>query len=163
MGHRANFVIIKEGKATAYEDQWAGGSAAYEFSSGELAAAKAIELYEETNELMDWAFAEGGYLIDYDQKLAIAFGMPFDAGEFFDDEEPDELVEADPAINKLLEEDITGFLEDIAEKWPSWKIVWDERGVDAFALHLKSRNIDSVKTAEPSHPAETKEAVSYPK
>ena len=164
MGHRANFVVIKDGTTTAYENQWAALGCTYDFSCGVEQAMEALKEYTETTELMDWAFAEAGYLIDFDSRLAIAFGQPQGAEDLFDegDEDPDfeELQAAeDPSVAKLREGDHSGFLQGIAEGWKGWKLSWDERGVDAFAEHLKKKGITSIETAETSYPPDTTPAV----
>ncbi|HEY1120514.1 MAG TPA: hypothetical protein VGE67_02905 [Haloferula sp.] len=164
MGHRANFVIIKDDSATAYYDQWAAMGCTYDFASGLEQATEALKEYSETTELMDWAFAEAGYLIDFDSRLAIAFGQPQGAEDLFDEgvEDPDfeELKAAeDPSVAKLREGNHLGFLQGIAGGWKGWKIAWDERGVDTFAEHLKQKGIRSIETAEASHPPDTTPAV----
>ena len=160
MGHRANFVEIKNGEALAFEDNWAGMGAIYDFASGLEQATKALETYASTDELMDWAFAEAGYLIDHDEMTAIGFGVPFGADEFFDEGDDLELPEEDPAISKLQTEDYEGFLQAISGEWPGWRLVWDERGVDAFSEHLSRRGINRIQCAEFSHPPETRAPIS---
>ena len=58
----------------------------------------------------------------------------------------------DPSVTKLLEGDYLGFLEGIAGGWKGWRIAWDERGVDAFAEHLKQNGISGIETPPASHP-----------
>jgi hypothetical protein len=160
MGHRANFVEINDGKATAFEDNWAGMGATYDFALGPEHATKAMKEYSPTDELMDWAFAEAGYLIDHDEKTAIGFGVPFGDDEVFDEDDDVELPEEDPAMSKLQNEDYEGFLQAITECWPGWRLVWDERGVDAFSEYLSRRGINGIQCAESSHPPHTKPPVS---
>jgi hypothetical protein len=164
MGHRANFVVIKDGSATAFQDQWAAMGCTYDFACGVEQSMEALKEYTETTELMDWAFAEAGYLIDFDSRLAIAFGVPHCAEDLFDagDDDPDfeELKAAeDPSVAKLHEGDHLGFLEGIAAGWKGWKIAWDDRGVDAFAEHLKQKGISGIETVPASHPPDTVPAV----
>ena len=168
MGNRANFVVIKDGSATAFQDQWAALGCTYDFACGLDHAMESLKEYTETTELMDWAFAEAGYLIDFDSWLAIAFGIPQSAEDVFDDEDLvsdsdfEELkAMEDPSVTKLLEGDYLGFLEGIAGGWKGWRIAWDERGVDAFAEHLKQKGISSIETAPVSHPPDTTLAVSH--
>ncbi|MDP1799109.1 MAG: hypothetical protein Q8K78_16570, partial [Planctomycetaceae bacterium] len=103
-------------------------------------------------QLLDWAFAEGGYLIDFDHRCAIVFGeLSFDEVDFdeFDDEVLAEIAESDTCS------DIEGpreFLERIAPAWSGWTIIWDQRGVDAFAIYLQQRKISTITTEPPSHP-----------
>ena len=72
MGHRANFVVIRNGEAKAYYDNWAAVGCIFSFAAGPDEACEAVSHYEPTNELMDWAFAEGGYLIDFDEKKRLS-------------------------------------------------------------------------------------------
>ncbi len=161
MGHRANFVAIKDGKATAYYDQWAAAGCTYMVAEGLNAASQALLDYEKTEGLMDWTSAEAGYLIDHDNMTAIIFGVPHVYDDFFDEDEAEGLPEEDPNILKLLEEDYLGFLEGIASGWKGWKIIWDDRGVDAFAEYLKERQIEGITNEAPSYPPETKPPVSH--
>jgi hypothetical protein len=167
MGNRANFVVIKDGSATAFEDNWAALGCTYDFACGLEHATEALSAYTETTGLMDWAFAEAGYLIDFDSQFAVAFGIPQGADEVFDDEELDlelgDLADGDamedPSVAKLHEGDYLGFLEGIAGGWKGWKIAWDERGVDSFAEHLKQKGFSGIETAPASHPPDTSPAV----
>ncbi|MEK7952174.1 hypothetical protein [Luteolibacter soli] len=164
MGNRANFVVIQNGLATAFEDQWAAVACTYDFACGPEHASEALKTYSETTELMDWAFAEAGYLIDFDSRLAIAFGMPHGDEDIFGDEELGSDFEElkameDPSVAKLKEGDYQGFLEGIAGVWKGWKLVWDQRGADAFAEHLQKKAISGIETAAASHPPDTAPAV----
>jgi hypothetical protein len=164
MGNRANFVVIKDGSATAFYDQWAALGCTHDFSCGVEQAVAALKEYTETTELMNWAFAEAGYLIDFDSRLAIAFGVPHGAEDLFDDEDEDPDFEdlkaaEDPSVAKLHEGDHLGFLEGIAGCWKGWRLTWDDRGVDAFAEHLQQNGISGIDTAAASHPPDTAPAV----
>jgi hypothetical protein len=159
MGHRANFVVIRNGQAKAYYDNWAALGCMHSFAAGPDGACEALSQYEPTDELMDWAFAEGGYLIDFDEKKAIVFGCPVDLDEFTD---PD--VDADeqfPDSTPAFEEGGLPFLQQIGPNWVSWKLVWDDHGVDAFAAHLRRRSIAGIVVQPDSHPPDTSEAIEY--
>jgi hypothetical protein len=149
MGHRANFIIIRDNAARVYYDQWAALGCIDTFAVGPTEAVNALTGMEETDELMDWALAEGGYLLDFDRKVAICFGEPFDEFESEDDD------------SVAFDQDRLSFLKQIASAWTDWKLVWDERGVDAFAAYLKARNINSIRTQAESHPPETAPPVSF--
>jgi hypothetical protein len=167
MGHRANFVIIEDGKAEAFFDQWAGLGCALAISEGPGAAVTAARESEPTDELLDWAFAEGGYLIDFDEQRVLVFGELDDmSGEFdgFDDDGEEDVDEPDDYGSDDDDEDdeesdyaekYRNFFEDIAPNWGGWLLRWDDRGVDAFAEHLTRRGITSIELQEPSHPEET--------
>jgi hypothetical protein len=154
MGHRANFVLIRDGKGLAYSDQWAALGSTYAFAGGPADATAAAEATEPTNELLDWAFAEAGYLLDFDERMAIVFGQP-------EPIDPEDLAEfgapelaAANELDAALERSPLEFLKAIAPRWTGWQLRWDERGVDAFAAHLARRGIGSIVTQPTKHPAE---------
>jgi hypothetical protein len=152
MGHRANFVLIRDGEAKAYHDQWAALGSTYAFAGGPADAASAAQRAEPTTELLDWAFAEAGFLLDFDENLAIVFGYPepIDPGEFGDPGAED--VAPVNELDTALEQGPLEFLKTIAPRWAGWQLCWDDRGVDAFAAHLARRAIASVTTQPKSHP-----------
>jgi hypothetical protein len=159
MGHRANFVVIRNAQAKAYYDQWAGMGCIYSFADGPDEACDAISQFEEADGLLDWAFAEGGYLIDFDEKKAIVFGQPIDLDEFAgSDGDADEQL---PESNSPFKQGGLPFLEHIGPSWAGWKLVWDDHGVDAFAAHLRRRNIADIAVEPASHPPDTAEPIEY--
>jgi hypothetical protein len=155
MGHRANFVVVRDGGAKAYEDQWAALGCVYQFASGPMDAVRALEEFQPASELMDWAFAEAGYLLDFDENVAIVFGYPEmgadleELGDLDGMEGLEELAEKAAgearSVDQALQESPLEFLKAIAPKWQGWNLIWDDRGVDAFADHLQRRGIQSVK------------------
>lgn len=156
MGHRANYVVIKKGTAKAYWDQWGAMGCVYSFADGPTSAIDAISDADTVNELMEWSYAEGGYLIDFDKKVAIVFGEPF-ADDF--DESPGEEIDAGSEINAAFEKGDKEYLRLIAPRWKGWKLIFDDRGVDAFSVYLESRAITSIKCQAPSHPETTRPPV----
>lgn len=52
-------------------------------------------------------------------------------------------------------------LEHIGPSWTGWKLIWDGRGVDAFAAHLRQRSISDIAVQPDAHPPETSEAIEY--
>lgn len=154
MGQRANFVIIRDGEAKGYYAQWGALGCVYEFAVGPEHATRSAEHFEPTTELLDWAFAEGGYLIDFDEKQAIAFGYTPDEMDFEDFEGIDEdQVNEAMALEAALQEGPEAFLKLIAPRWSGWLLHWDDRGVDAFSDHLKRRGIRSVVCQPPRDPS----------
>jgi hypothetical protein len=157
MGQRANYVLIRDGQALAFQDQWGALGCVYQFATGPKGASRALVLMERTEELMDWGFAEGGYLIDFDEKRAIVFGYPSD--DLLDWAETSEIdglaemvseaVRESSAIDRALEEGPLQFLETIAPQWAGWHLQWDDRGVDAFADYLSGRSLSSPRTQPP--------------
>ena len=109
-------------------------------------ATEAVSQYEPTNELMDWAFAEGGYLIDYDEKRALVFGCPVDLDEF---------AELGEGADSSFQQGGLPFLQQIGPNWIGWELVWDDHGVDAFAAHLRRRSIGDIAVQPDSHPPDT--------
>lgn len=154
MGHRANFVLIKDGKAKAFYDHWAALGCTLSLEEGAKRLEKSVpKLYESTDELMDWAFAEAGFLIDYDERLCIAFGIP----DVNVDEMPEDYQEE---MRSSVEAFFAGwetYVRSMEKVWRGYKMIWDDRGVDAFAEHLKRRGITTIKTQKPSHSAKTAE------
>lgn len=164
MGHRANFVLIRQGDARAFLDPWAALGSTWAFAAGPGEAVAAAELGAPTAELLDWAFAEAGYLLDFDERLAIVFGYPeigdFDPAELDGLEGPEGMLEPggiDPAerqelaqVEAALEQGPLEFLRAIAPRWQGWLLRWDDRGVDAFADHLARRGITTIATQPPS-------------
>jgi hypothetical protein len=149
MGHRANFVLIEGAQAQAFRDQWAALACMLSLEEGARRLKKQVpEIYERTDGLMDWAFAEGGFLIDYDEKVCIAFG--------YVDVDMDDIPEEHQEIMRpLLDAFHAGWAEYvhfIEKGWRGFTMILDGRGVDAFAQHLEKRKITSIKTATPSHP-----------
>ena len=67
----------------------------------------------------------------------------------------DEMAGAMQGINQALDQGARAYLEYIAPAWTGWQITWDQRGVDAFALHLAERGITSLDVEPPSHPPTT--------
>lgn len=152
MGHRANFVLIEDGKARAFEDQWAALGCTLSLELGAKKLKRDLpKVYAATEELMDWAFAEAGILIDYDERLCIAFGYPeIDLSEL-----PEEHAADVRAVMEAFEAGWPTFVSYIARGWAGFTLIWDARGVDAFAAHLKRRAITSIKTQPASHPRST--------
>jgi len=152
MGHRANFLLIRDGTAAAYYDQWAALGSTYAFAGGPADASATAEQAQPTKELLDWAFAEAGFLLDFDEHVAIVFGRPepIDLGEF--PELGAEEAASAHALDGALERGPLEFLKCIAPRWTGWQLCWDERGVDAFAAHLARRGISSVITQPRQHP-----------
>lgn len=156
VGHRANFVFVRDGKATAYHDQWAALGSTYAFAGGPDEAVATAELSEPTTELLDWAFAEAGYLLDFDERRAIVFGTPEPID--FESEELEEFAvsqeEAGQAseLETAVQRGPLDFLQFIAGRWKGWLLEWDDRGVDAFSAHLARRGIHTLTTQPDSHP-----------
>ena len=148
MGHRANFILI-DNTVHTYEDQWAALGSTFAFAEGPLNCRRMVEGMRSTDELLDWAFAEAGFLLDFDRKQALVFGHP---------EPPDpEQLEADTAeayeaVMEALDQGPAAFLAHVAPRWRGWTLTWDDRGVDAFAEYLQRLGVSGVKVQAPSCP-----------
>ncbi len=149
--------MIRDGRASAYYSQWAALGCIATFADGPDVATREASQHEPTDGLMDWAYAEGGYLIDFDTKEAIVFGLTIDPEEFADGVDDEEMV----AANAAFAEGGLVYLQHIAPRWAGWKLAWDDHGVDAFAAHLKKRAIADVGVEPDSHPPNTSPAIEY--
>ncbi len=149
MGHRANFVLVKDGQANAFYDSWAALGCTLSLEEGAKKLETSVpKLYESTDELLGWEFAEAGFLIDYDERICIAFGIPdIDMSDI-----PDECRDDIQATLDAFDAGWRDFVFFIEHGWRGFTMIWDRRGVDAFAVHLERRAITSIKTAKPSHP-----------
>lgn len=149
MGHRANFVLVRGAKPRAFTDSWAALGATLMLSEGADAVEKLVpKLHAPTKALLDWAFAEGGFLVDYDERVCIAFGAPeLDVGDL-PEEYQAQLLEALGAFDAGW----PSYVAFLADGWPGFTMIWDERGVDAFAEHLTRRGLTGIRCAKPSHP-----------
>ena len=159
MGDRANYVLISDGKARAFYDHWGALSCIYEFADGPADATAIVEQMDTTAKLMDWAFAEGGFLIDFDRKQAIVFGRIHVDPEEFDKADPKQIEEF-RRIAQALETGPQEYLRSIAPCWVGWRLSWDDRGVDAFSAHFQQYGICSIACEPPSHPPEC-QVISY--
>jgi hypothetical protein len=149
MGHRANFITIRDGVGVAFYDQWAALGCLFAFAAGPEEAVAALQGMEQTEELLDWAFAEGGYLLDFDNNTAIAFGyLDIDGPEEMEGDSSKEVAE----VVTALERGGPDFLQHIAPRWKGWLLKWDDRGVDAFSAYLRQRNITGITCQPDSHP-----------
>ena len=153
MGHRANFVVIRDGIASAFYDQWAALGCLFVFAAGPEEAVGALQGMDEADELMDWGFAEGGYLLDFDRKTAIAFGY-VEGPEEEEGESSKEVAE----LVSVIERGGAEFLRHIAPRWKGWLLRWDDRGVDAFSEYLRQQNITNITCQPDSHPSDRSRA-----
>ena len=119
MGARANYVRIENGQAKAYYDSWGGTYCVYAVDLGPPKCQEVIGFSEETDELMDWAFAEGGFLLDYDEKRCIFFGLL----EYEDNEDEDPVdLAAIKAFDAELRKGPAALFEFVAVSWPGGRL-----------------------------------------
>ncbi|PCC69008.1 hypothetical protein SAMN02745121_05659 [Nannocystis exedens] len=136
MGHRANFVVIEHRVARVFADQWAALECALVLQEGPAASRKWVEALEEAGGLMPSGFAEAGFLLDFDEVVMMGFG---DVGA-----DLQSLDEESAACAAALNRDPAKYLRHVARVWPGWKLIWDERGLAAFAKHLRKRDIEGI-------------------
>jgi hypothetical protein len=84
--------------------------------------------------------AEAGFLLDFDERVAIGFGDYIDRESLESEEESEELAVCADALRR----NPAHYLRRIAHAWPNWKLVWDERELSSFASHLRKRAINGV-------------------
>jgi len=154
MGQRANVVIIQEGIAKAYFDNWGALAVLPWFTLGPVeASSEFIEDFEETDELLDWEWAEGGGIIDFDKKYALMwgiiggeYGMAFETEKTilnkytknYEDEDED-------WDEEYCEEFTTSFLCSIKPAWIGWELCYaDLGGVDAISVYLKEQGFTNI-------------------
>src|SRR5262249_2793010 len=137
----ANFVIIRKGFAAVYYDQWAALDCPILLADGPAEAAKFAESLEQVDGLMDAVWAEGGFLLDFDEKIAIGFGyvdvdvdvdeegdlvLNFDDDEFETDDEREKAKKEGKLALVFLKKGPEGYLKHIGRKWPGWSLNWDK-------------------------------------
>ena len=149
MSERAKYVIIRSGTVQAYEDRHGGAVCALELSDGPEAAARSANGFSHGRRFLASTSYEGGYLIDFDERLLIVFGEPYVdldgvAAEFGMDE-----FDPGPTVTALLEQGPAAYFEAIAPLYPGWTLRWNELGVDAFIEHLSRRNLIDQVDAHP--------------
>lgn len=158
MGHRANFVVVRDGTAKLYGDSWAGMGCIYSLANGpETAATIWSDPAFEQEEFFEWAFAEGGYLIDFDRTTMIAFGYTLPDEEMVDGD--GELDPSIPKLNRAFEQGKEEFLQALSKKWSGWTLIYDDRGVDRFCSYLQEHEITDIPLVEPSHPEDVEPPV----
>ncbi|HIQ22791.1 MAG TPA: hypothetical protein EYH34_16320 [Planctomycetes bacterium] len=151
MGDRANLVVIQDGSVRAYYDQWAALGCLHFFADGADEAIGVPAELEPATEPMDWAFAEGGCLIDLDHRAAIVFGEVLDEPEF-DLHGFEEL----PAGDEVPEFEPMEYLQPIRSAWRGWRLIFDGRRVDAFAAYLQAKQIHGIQCQPLSHPPDAR-------
>lgn len=141
MGHRANYVIIKAGRAKAYYDHWGALACLLVLGDGPDQATSVAETNEPTTKLLDWGFCEGGFLIDYDERRCITFGYVDIDG----DDMPANMRKELAAFGAAFAKGPAGVFKFVAPVWPGWTLEWNEQGADAFADHLERRGITGIQ------------------
>ena len=149
MGHRANFVIISNNRATIFYDQWAAlGGAIAIFCEGPDACVSSAT--EEEEDLMDDVWCEGGYLVDFDRNVAMVFGWTDGLDEKSWDDEADGDGDDDEQRHvgyQIANAKTPADFAPIADQWPGWTLSWAHNGVNDFTKWLEINHIPIVSSA----------------
>lgn len=123
MSNPASFVIIEQGIATVLRDKYGSFGVLYNFIGPIRARDHALCGME-----ADWldGCAEGGYLVDFDNKVGIVFGSKFES----DTQDPES-----EKINSAIDKGTDFYLSYVSFGWPRWALKWGD--VDEFAQHVK--------------------------
>ena len=116
MGHRANLVILENQISRIYFTHWRAQETPNILAQGLEFCEKYFKEFEEDGWLMDNAFAEGGILIDKDNKHILIFS----GSE----------IGYTPALQRL-------YCKHIVNKiWKEWTVKWCDKGNVDFAEYL---------------------------
>lgn len=115
MGHRANLVLVENKEPKIYYTHWRAQETPNILAQGLDFCEKYFKEFNEEGWLMDNAFAEGGILIDNDNKKILIFG----GGE----------TDYTPALQRL-------YCKHIIKIWKGWEVEWCSKGNVDFAEYL---------------------------
>lgn len=115
MGHRANLILVEDKEPKIYYSHWDGQNTPNILSQGLEFCEKHFKKFKEDGWLMDNAWAEGGILIDKDNKVVQFFNV--------------ELLEVIAIRNRFID-----FLQK--NIWTDWSIKWAYKGNVDFAEYL---------------------------
>lgn len=74
MGHRANYIIVEEGKQSFYYHHWGSNQIPKDMFWGPLVVEHFIKSLEPVEQLMDDVWCEGAVVFDKDKQLLLMFG-----------------------------------------------------------------------------------------
>jgi hypothetical protein len=140
MGHRACYVLVKRAKARAFADQWGAMGVLDLFAGGPAGCLQLAGTLEPVGELLPPHWAEGGLLIDSDEKQALVFGPS--PSDFIDGPSPDEAGEL------AFRGDPAEWLVRIQPHWPGYELRFVD-GIESFAAHLQRRRL-ALEALEPA-------------
>jgi len=131
MSNRANYVLVRDGKAEVFYDRHGALGCIFSFMRGPDGAADSARTLGDPGPLLFGGEIEGGYLIDFDREVALAFG------------EPDTSFVKSPRsreLGELARVDPHELMQRLADRWPGWKLRWVEETED-FEAYLKGRGL----------------------
>lgn len=115
MGHRANLVLVENKEPIIYYTGRRAQETPNILAQGLNFCEKYFSEFDEVGWLMDNAFAEGGILIDKDNKKILIFG----GGD----------ISYTPALQRL-------YCKHITKIWKGWNVEWCSKGNVDFAEYL---------------------------
>jgi hypothetical protein len=117
MGHRANYVLVEQGKPTMYYTHWGSKEIPALLLAGPERTWEYVQRATPCEELLDSVWAEGGLLIDRDHRRLLFWGG--------------EDILCVPYLRRFL-------LPALRQLWPEWIVEWALHGVAdlADALHI---------------------------
>ena len=115
MGHRANLVTVENNEPRIYYSHWRAQDTPNILAQGLEFCEKYFKEFNEDGWLMDNAWAEGGILINKDQKKVLIFG----GSE----------TDYTPALQRL-------YCKHITRIWKNWTVHWCSKGNVDIAEHL---------------------------
>jgi hypothetical protein len=114
MGHRANFVIVQDGRRSLYYSRWAAVTIPQSLFFGPELAIRYVERLEPTDALLDEVWCEGAAIIARDDHRLLFF-----VGD----------IRYTPELRR-------DFLPLLGHNWPGWEIHWAHQGIVDVALYL---------------------------
>ena len=115
MGHRSNFVIVKDKQINIYYSHWGAISIPKDIFYGPQITIDYIQSLQPVAALLDDLWCEGAVLVDIDEKQLIFWGG--DGYEY-------------PSIRKY-------FISLLQLNWEGWGIRWAEQGIIDIAQYLQ--------------------------
>lgn len=115
MGHRANLIIIENKEPKIYYTHWGAQNTPNILAQGLEFCEQYFRGFNEDGWLMDNAWAEGGILIDKDNKKVLIFGGCD--------------TDYTPVLQRL-------YCKHITEIWKNWTVKWCNKGNVDFAAYL---------------------------
>jgi hypothetical protein len=117
MGHRADLIVLRNGKWKLYYDHWCASRIEIELFWGPEVAIAFIEQREarEDNTQINWGGAQGGVIVDLDLRVLLFYG-----GE-------------DIGLNVSQR---NAYILLMQQNWPNWTIEWAHQGVVDLGNYL---------------------------
>lgn len=116
MGHRANFVVVQNGKPSLYYSRWAAVTLPQSIFFGPEFALRYIETLQPTDALLDDVWCEGAAIMDQDARCLLFF-----VGD----------IRYHPGLRRY-------FLPLLSHNWPGWDVRWADQGIVDLALYLRT-------------------------